>query len=39
MLNQTPSLSRILVMVGFAVSCFGILLYLWVSFGDAPAVP
>ena len=35
MLNQTPSLARILTMVGFAVSCFGILLYLWVSFGGA----
>jgi virulence factor Mce-like protein len=35
MLNQTPSLSRILVMVAFALSCFGILLYLWISFGGS----
>ena len=33
MIKQTPPLSRILAMVAFALSCFGIVLYLWVSFG------
>src|SRR3954468_19528933 len=28
-----PSLSRVLVMVVFALSCFGLLLFLWLSFG------
>jgi phospholipid/cholesterol/gamma-HCH transport system substrate-binding protein len=31
--KQAPSLGRILVMVGFALSCFGLLLFLWLSFG------
>jgi phospholipid/cholesterol/gamma-HCH transport system substrate-binding protein len=31
--KQAPSLGRILAMVVFAMSCFGILLFLWVSFG------
>jgi phospholipid/cholesterol/gamma-HCH transport system substrate-binding protein len=31
--KQTPSLGRILAMVTFAMSCFGILLFLWISFG------
>jgi phospholipid/cholesterol/gamma-HCH transport system substrate-binding protein len=35
MQKQAPSLSRILVMVAFALSCFGILLYLWLVFGGA----
>jgi phospholipid/cholesterol/gamma-HCH transport system substrate-binding protein len=35
MQKQAPSLGRILVMVGFALSCFGILLYLWLVFGGA----
>jgi phospholipid/cholesterol/gamma-HCH transport system substrate-binding protein len=31
--KQAPSLGRILAMVVFALSCFGILLFLWISFG------
>jgi phospholipid/cholesterol/gamma-HCH transport system substrate-binding protein len=31
--KQAPSLGRILVAVGFALSCFGLLLFLWVAFG------
>jgi virulence factor Mce-like protein len=31
--KSTPSLGRILVMVVFALSCFGLLLFLWLSFG------
>ncbi len=33
--KQVPSLGRILVMVGFALSCFGLLLFLWLAFGGA----
>jgi phospholipid/cholesterol/gamma-HCH transport system substrate-binding protein len=33
MTTSTPSLRRVLVMVAFALSCFGLLLFLWVSFG------
>jgi virulence factor Mce-like protein len=33
--KQAPSLGRILVMVGFALSCFGLLLFLWVAFGGS----
>src|SRR5881227_3101070 len=33
MQKQAPSLGRILVMVGFALSCFGLLLFLWLAFG------
>jgi len=33
MQKQVPTLGRILVMAGFALSCFGLLLYLWVAFG------
>jgi phospholipid/cholesterol/gamma-HCH transport system substrate-binding protein len=33
MIKQAPSVGRILVMVGFALSCFGLLLYLWLAFG------
>ena len=33
MQKQAPTLGRIMAMVLFALSCFGILLYLWVSFG------
>jgi virulence factor Mce-like protein len=35
MQKQAPTLGRILVMAGFALSCFGLLLYLWISFGGA----
>jgi phospholipid/cholesterol/gamma-HCH transport system substrate-binding protein len=31
--KHAPSLGRILVMVAFALSCFGLLLFLWLSFG------
>src|SRR5215210_6624854 len=33
MQKQAPSLGRILIAVGFALSCFGLLLFLWVAFG------
>jgi phospholipid/cholesterol/gamma-HCH transport system substrate-binding protein len=33
MQKQAPSVGRILIMVGFALSCFGLLLYLWLAFG------
>ena len=33
MQRQAPSLGRILVMVGFSLSVFGLLLFLWISFG------
>jgi phospholipid/cholesterol/gamma-HCH transport system substrate-binding protein len=31
--KQVPSVGKILVMVGFALSCFGLLLFLWLAFG------
>jgi ABC-type transporter Mla subunit MlaD len=31
--KQVPSLGKILVMVGFALTCFGLLLFLWLAFG------
>jgi phospholipid/cholesterol/gamma-HCH transport system substrate-binding protein len=33
--KQAPSVGRILVMVTFTLSCFGLLLFLWLSFGGA----
>ena len=33
MQKQAPSFGRILAMVVFAMSCFGLLLYLWLAFG------
>jgi phospholipid/cholesterol/gamma-HCH transport system substrate-binding protein len=33
MQKQAPTLGRVMAMVAFALSCFGILMYLWVSFG------
>jgi len=33
MQKSIPSVGRILVMVGFALSCFGLLLFLWLAFG------
>src|SRR3712207_4878795 len=33
MQKAAPSLPRILIMVVFALSCFGLLLFLWLSFG------
>ena len=35
MQKQAPSVGRIFVMVLFALSCFGILLYLWLVFGGS----
>lgn len=35
MQKQAPSVGRILIMVGFALSCFGLLLFLWLAFGGA----
>ena len=40
MQKQAPSVGRILTMVLFALSCFGLLLFLWLSFGGPiPAKP
>src|SRR5436305_430621 len=40
MQKQTPTVGRILVMAGFALSCFGLLLYLWLAFGGSiPLAP
>ena len=33
MQKQAPSIGRVLVAIGFALSCFGLLLFLWVTFG------
>jgi virulence factor Mce-like protein len=33
--KQAPTLGRLLIMVGFATACFGLLLFLWLSFGGA----
>src|SRR5215218_3042612 len=33
MSTSAPSLSRVIVLVVFALSCFGLLLFLWLSFG------
>ena len=35
MSTQAPSLGRILTMVAFAMSCVGLLIFLWMSFGGA----
>jgi phospholipid/cholesterol/gamma-HCH transport system substrate-binding protein len=35
MQKQAPSAGRILVAVGFALSCFALLLFLWVTFGGS----
>jgi virulence factor Mce-like protein len=34
-IKQAPSVGRIVTMVAFALSCFGILLFLWLSFGGS----
>jgi phospholipid/cholesterol/gamma-HCH transport system substrate-binding protein len=34
-IKQTPSIGRILAMVAFTLSCFGILVFLWLSFGGS----
>jgi phospholipid/cholesterol/gamma-HCH transport system substrate-binding protein len=31
--KQAPSIGRILVAVGFTLSCFGLILFLWIAFG------
>jgi phospholipid/cholesterol/gamma-HCH transport system substrate-binding protein len=33
MQKQAPSIGKILVAAGFALSCFGLLLFLWITFG------
>src|SRR4051812_49444090 len=33
MQKQAPTVGRLVVMVGFALSCFGLLLFLWLAFG------
>ena len=33
MQKSAPSIGRILIAVGFALSCFLLLLFLWISFG------
>jgi ABC-type transporter Mla subunit MlaD len=33
MQKQAPSLGRILIAVGFTLSCFGLILFLWIAFG------
>src|ERR671916_2240066 len=33
MQKQAPTTGRLLVMVGFALSCFALLLFLWLAFG------
>jgi virulence factor Mce-like protein len=35
MQKAAPSVGRVLTMVGFALSCFGLLLFLWLSFGGS----
>jgi phospholipid/cholesterol/gamma-HCH transport system substrate-binding protein len=35
MQKTAPTLGRVAVMVGFAFSCFGLLLFLWLSFGGS----
>src|SRR3954454_17738784 len=38
--KQAPTFGRLLTMGVFALSCFGLLLYLWMSFGgSAPLAP
>jgi virulence factor Mce-like protein len=40
MQKQAPTMGRLLVMAGFALSCFGLLLFLWLAFGGAiPLAP
>src|SRR3954467_8135336 len=40
MVKQAPTFPRLLTMVLFALSCFGLLLFLWLSFGgSAPLKP
>ncbi len=40
MQKSTPTAGRVLTMVGFALSCFGLLLFLWLAFGGSiPLAP
>src|SRR2546426_12678099 len=40
MQKQAPTAGRLAVMVMFALSCFGLLLYLWLAFGGSiPLAP
>jgi phospholipid/cholesterol/gamma-HCH transport system substrate-binding protein len=34
-IKQAPSVGRILTMIAFALSCFGILVFLWLNFGGS----
>ena len=33
MIKETPSLGRMVAMIAFALTCFGLLIFLWLSFG------
>jgi ABC-type transporter Mla subunit MlaD len=33
--STSPSASRIVIIAGFALSCFGLLLFLWLAFGGS----
>ena len=33
--KTAPSPAKIAALVGFALSCFGLLMFLWISFGGA----
>src|SRR3954454_21975317 len=33
--TQAPTRGKVLIMVAFALSCIGLLLYLWIAFGGA----
>ena len=33
MQKQAPTITRILIALGFAISCFGLALFLWIAFG------
>ena len=33
MQKQAPGVGRILIAVGFTLSCFGLILFLWIAFG------
>jgi virulence factor Mce-like protein len=34
-IKQTPTVARMVAMIAFALSCFGILLFLWLTFGGS----
>jgi phospholipid/cholesterol/gamma-HCH transport system substrate-binding protein len=36
--KQAPSAARLLTMIGFAASCLGLLLFLWISFGGTTSL-